>query len=140
MKYRNGFVSNSSSSSFIIGIGEITDMNKFTKWNINENIQIVPYEDLYNGECWEYELKGEYLTVDSFNGDEISIKTQYNKSYVILQSTGPTEEQLWNEEWEYYDYDVDLNDFDDDDVDFVTNVEKHGVKNFNFTYGAGRDG
>ena len=32
MKIRNGFVSNSSSSSFMIAIGVINDLEKFSKW------------------------------------------------------------------------------------------------------------
>jgi len=45
MKVRNGFVSNSSSSSFIIGYGVINDMDAFKGYCKKNNIIYTEYED-----------------------------------------------------------------------------------------------
>ena len=44
MKFRNGFVSNSSGSSFIIGIAAISDREKFDAWIKRSGIPIDKYD------------------------------------------------------------------------------------------------
>lgn len=77
MKIRNGFVSNSSSSSFVIGLSHLND----------EQIgKLMQYTDLRpDGDGWELEMKTDYLkgyTVMD-NGDMIQFMnelgiSQYN--------------------------------------------------------------
>lgn len=50
MKYRSGFVSNSSSSSFMGGIGIITDFEKFEKWKASFDRFIQEDLTIYDGE------------------------------------------------------------------------------------------
>lgn len=71
MKYRSGFVSNSSSSSFMGGIGVVKDLEKFNKWiekiyNLGIDtwdIRIVDPEEEATLSYSELDSDGEYWTV-----------------------------------------------------------------------------
>ena len=76
MKIRNGFVSNSSSSSFIIAMNKISDRQLNAIHNHGKIRQDLPQElkdifDLEFDDSWEISKKQEYLTgstmMDNFN-------------------------------------------------------------------------
>lgn len=99
MKIRNGFVSNSSSSSFIIGICKIDNETVF-KDNVNTSNVTYKYVCEYNSQ---------YATVDSFDGCSVSLDlSKYNPGDLIA-------------EFDYYGCEGDyafLIDEDDWDIDY----------------------
>ena len=62
MKIRNGFVSNSSSSSFILGLAKIDDYNKFQNYinqndiKLNYQITVKTYEEIKEHICYNAKI------------------------------------------------------------------------------------
>lgn len=90
MKIRNGFVSNSSSSSFIIGWGVIKDMNSFTTYCKDENITL----DFYNAYLVSDEIKKNrhWYDICGGNNTEISIPEKYyDAENIVIVDVGNNE-------------------------------------------------
>jgi len=145
MKIRNGFVSNSSSSSFIINIGIVKNEEKFNKFLNKHKIK----------QGWEFIMMNmaEYLENDDsypvwsecdwagYYGGKYSIdeifKEDPNATVFVKIGTGPSDDShFWN--GYDYDYDVDLSEFDEVDQN-IGNVD-NGVMLVETHFGAGRDG
>lgn len=86
-KFRSGFVSNSSSSSFIIGIGIIQDVVKFdkalvialdNKENRTDDLEVKTLGEWREGSggwCGP-KFRNGYMVVDSFDYSEVSVKVE----------------------------------------------------------------
>ncbi len=135
MKIRNGFVSNSSSSSFIIGVGLLKDKNAkrsdvveyYTKTDVKQNLN--------------YSERLDRVKIESFNGDEVTledISELAEDDIIIIADMYGDGDQFWDEEYEEYDYD---NVSEDDlDVDQQEAIEVLVENNCTYSIGAGRDG
>ena len=142
MKIRSGFVSNSSSSSFIIGLANVKEEKGDFVFDIprEENNWLV--ENLpYNVSVKEY--NGKYrLTMDSFTSAEVSVDVELRDGVLLLDDYGPDEDEYFSYydsegDWLGYDYDVDLEDFEEKSQEKYQQIlEANGEA----TYGAGRNG
>jgi len=154
MKIRNGFVSNSSSSSFIIGIANASkagrddigiefdpDKKEFNSWG---NVYLVdvgmeyPYARLTELADDTYKL-----TISSFDDTEVSCIAKPGDKIVALYGWGPDGDEafsVYDDDGEWLDMDygrIDIDDFSDKDQEKAELIQSLGG---DYTYGAGRNG
>ena len=151
MKKRLGFVSNSSSSSFIISIGEITNKEKFnefiTEYHVNED----DYEFmiLTKSKFIEMNKNSKWGTIldhgdwAGYYGGGDTVKDFFKKNPVaeiyIKIGTGPDDDYFFYDDDDYCDYDkIELDDFNVIDVLFYNGF--NGVNILDNFFGAGRNG
>ena len=154
MRIRSGFVSNSSSSSFIAGIGIIKNMAKFAGWLAQNNVKltkhdidIVPTSDIVS-ESWMYEF------VHSPNRLEITTPVNYSERISIPIDLSKEEYffvvRIANNEGDQCfrmgpdcvpDYNIDKNWFDEPQQAIIDAFEDAKMfKKSKYKFGAGRNG
>lgn len=140
MKVRNGFVSNSSSSSFIIGIvntgvggeGEVFDVSKYYNREMPWYLKVKEKDE----EAFE-------LSIESFTYSTVSCDIKHGESFLDLHNSGPDGDEYFivreaNGDYLDMDYDkIDIDDFSKEDVATYEKILKLGGQ---VSYGAGRDG
>jgi hypothetical protein len=158
MKIRNGFVSNSSSSSFIIGIAKIKDMNKCKEY-LKENdiaegrhkgVNIVTLRDIKENEVWDVEInKQNKIEISSFTSAVVDIDANGlddHDNILIYSFCGNEGDGCFMDDedgWGDYDYDIDCDFFDkkeQDIIDMLSNPEAAGLEDCDWTFGAERNG
>lgn len=141
MKVTKGFISNSSSSSFICCYALITDIEKAKAYiEGNYDSEILSHDKVIKrSKSW-----------CSFGADwagvycEPSLTGDSNDSYLIYESfggAGDSDSDFYEDGWA--DYDVDFSDFEEEEQIFINGVtEDNGFssKNIQIGYGAGRHG
>jgi hypothetical protein len=146
MKIRSGFVSNSSSSSYIIGVGKVVDREKLESYLKEHKIdksdyEIVTTRELVDSTSWKYIFRKDKLIVEAFNGDEVSINVNTNKddTYItIYVCNNEGDGCFMTDEDSDINYDIDDNFFDENQQAILGDIE--GVEKYISSYGAARNG
>lgn len=153
MKNRSGFVSNSSSSSFIVGAAKIESIDKFNKYLVDKGLTLGDDFFIFDRSSTRSEVKlntsKRRLTVDSFETSvEISTGDTYEEDkYVILNiinNEGDTGQFSPDYDDGCIDYDIKLDYFSDDErkkyLLFQTEDSGIDISKSEVQYGAARNG
>lgn len=148
MKIRNGFVSNSSSSSFIATYGMVVNEEQFNAWKssheIGDEYKMLTGEELWKkyNDQYDYDLRGHDF-FDHVDWKPIIKAAIDNPKAIFVFKTGcgPDSDMDFMNDWGDIDYDIDLDRFNDSDIALYNSTpETNGVKVVSQTFYAGRDG
>jgi uncharacterized phage-like protein YoqJ len=135
MKIRNDFVTNSSSSSYIICFARIADEEKANAIINKHDIDVLSEEDVRYEMRWG-ELGADWAGACIWGADSV-LKAHPDDKYIILEECNDAVE-YWDEESDsydiIYDYDFSINDAIDD----IT--KENGFSDIEIAEGEGRNG
>jgi len=155
MKTRHGFVSNSSSSSFIIGLGKVTDLELFSSWFENQkgkqkhcgSVRVVGTSDIREIPEWEIKRDWTKQTISlgcDYTSNEVSISIDPSKEEKFLVV------EIHNNEGDYeqgyltecvYEHTLFTSDyFSEDQQELLYLGKDQGLSEYNVTFGCGRNG
>lgn len=147
MKSRMCFVSNSSSSSFIIGIAEIVDKAKFDAYLEKNKIELDEWDKYIITELSDHHdltIDDDKLTIENF---ETTVSVDRKKPgtifFVVNISNDEGDTSFWNNDYCEMDYDIELDYFCDSQrklYDAFSDADSGLNMDNRITYGAARHG
>lgn len=135
MKIRNDFVTNSSSSSYIICFARISDEEKANKIITKHNLDVLNVDDVKHEMRWGY-LGADWAGASLWGTDKILEKHPDDK-YIIIEECLRAEE-YWDDEIGDVVIDYDYNFRSNDAINDIT--EENGFTDIDCAEGEGRDG
>lgn len=155
MKIRTGFVSNSSSSSFIIGVGKLNNKKKFEEYCLENKLKIDGYDIIIytTSELMKQIGKGIvkkindklFLEIESFNYNTVSMNIDPSKEelYICIDISNDEGDHCFcNYDEEDYEpnYDIDISFLPENQQKLFSLCNNNGVKKLYIEYGAARNG
>ena len=170
MKIRSGFVSNSSSSSFIVGVGKVEDKTKFQKYLKANKLELDQYDFKIlsvkelkekqealkkEGKPWywlPYQINSySELVITGARNDEPEVRIPLDEMkdedeiliVDIANNEGDGAFSIYDESGEWIDlnHDIDLQWFSEEQqAMFNAFSEDYGIVKSNIMFGAGRNG
>ena len=130
MKIRADFVTNSSSSSYIICFARIADEEKAKKIIYKHNLRVFDVDDVKHEMRWG-ELGADWAGATLWGTDKI-LESHPDDKYIIIEDSNDAD---YDEDYEpIYDYDFAMNDA----IDEIT--EENGFADIDCAEGEGRNG
>lgn len=130
MKIRTDFVTNSSSSSYIICFARIVDKEKAKKIIEKHNLRVFDVDDVKR-QMYYGELGADWAGATLWGTDKI-LEAHPDDKYIIIEDSKDAD---YDEDYEpIYDYDFAMNDA----IDEIT--EENGFADIDCAEGEGRDG
>lgn len=132
MKFRQDFVTNSSSASYIICFARIADMDKAKPIIDEYNIDLLSAEDVED----EMSYWGPYIGADwadaCIYGVDKIIKEHPNDKYIIIEDYLDADERDWDDIVYYYNFDA------NEKIEAITT--ENGFADIDCAEGEGRNG
>ena len=130
------YVTNSSSSSYIICFARIADEEKAKAIIEKHNLAILDVEGVNEEKNWCGEMGADYAGAIIWNADAI-LEAHPNDKYIIIEDSNDAYEE-WDEEYDSYDICYDYNFAMNDAIEEIT--EENGFANIEIAEGEGRNG
>ena len=130
-KIRMGFVTNSSSSSFIICFARIADKEKAQKIIDKYDLDVFDRDGVNGEKNWCGELGADYAGAIIWNVDDI-LESHPDDKFIIIEDSN--EAYYYDDGEPIYNYNFSMNDA----IDEIT--EENGFADIEIAEGEGRDG
>lgn len=130
-KMRASFVTNSSSSSFIICFARIADKEKAQKVIDKYDLDVFDRDGVNGEKNWCGELGADWAGATIWNIDNI-LEAHPDDEFIIIEDSNEAEYGYYGDP--VYDYDFEMNDA----IDAIT--EENGFADIEVAEGEGRDG
>lgn len=131
MKVRTDFVTNSSSSSYIICFARIADEEKAKVIIDKYNLSVFNSDGVNEEKNWCGELGVDFCGAIIYGVDEV-LNNNPDSNFIIIKDSNDGVEDEWGDV--EYDYDFSMNDA----IDEIT--EENGFADIEISQGEGRDG
>ena len=131
MKVRTDFVTNSSSSSYIICFARIADEEKAKAIIDKYNLSVFNFDGVNQEKNWCGELGADFCGAIIYGVDEV-LNNNPNSNFIIIEDSNDGVEDEWGDV--EYDYNCSMNDA----IDEIT--EENGFADIEVSQGEGRDG
>lgn len=131
MKVRTDFVTNSSSSGYIICFARIADEEKAKVIIDKYNLNVLNVDGVNQEKNWYGELGADFCGAVIYGVDEV-LNNNPDSNFVIIEDSNDGVEDEWGDV--EYDYDFSMNDA----IDEIT--EDNGFADIEVSQGEGRDG